>query len=211
MTIKLPDNELNRLEALFKFRILDTEQDETYDAITRVAATILDTPIAIISFIESDRAWAKSSIGWSRSQSSREHSFCATTILDIDSPLVVTDATQDERFSNNPFVVEDPNIRFYCGSPLVTTSNEAVGAICVVDTVARKTPTTNQIRALKDLSRVVIAQLELRQFIFEIQSQVEKLKEVAVVDKSEIKEIYESLNSQCDTILNRIKARNFKV
>lgn len=211
MNITLPDNELSRLEALMKFRILDTEQDETYDAITRVAASILETPIALISFVDSDRAWAKSAIGIVASQSPRELSFCTHTILDVSAPTVVTDATQDIRFSTNPYVVGDPKIRFYCGSPLVTANQEAVGSICGIDTVVRNPPTTNQIRAISDLSRVVMAQLELRQFIFDIQSQVEKLREIAIPDKSEIKDIYETLNSQCDVILDRIKARKFKV
>jgi GAF domain-containing protein len=94
------------------------------------------------------------------SETSRDVAFCAKTILQSDI-LEVRDATQDERFRDNPFVRAEPKIRFYAGAPLVTEDGYALGTLCVIDQKPRELE-AEQRESLKALSRLVVAQLEFR-------------------------------------------------
>lgn len=157
----LPFNEAERLQALAEYDILDTINEVEYDDITYLASHICGAPIAAITLIDKDRQWMKSTVGLTRGQTTRDHAFCAHTILNPNQVMIVTDATTDQRFLDNPLVLDDPMIRFYAGAPLVTPNGEALGALCVIDRAPREL-TKDQLRALSALSRQVMGQLELR-------------------------------------------------
>ncbi|HEY3124981.1 MAG TPA: GAF domain-containing protein [Thermoanaerobaculia bacterium] len=156
----LPENESERLEALQRYEVLDTESEQKFDDLTLLARHICDTPIALISFVDAERQWFKSRIGLTTSQTSRAVSFCGHAILEED-VMVVPDAAADERFADNPMVTGEPRIRFYAGAPLLTSTGHALGTLCVIDRVPREL-TAEQQDALRALARQVVAQLELR-------------------------------------------------
>jgi len=156
----LPTNEQDRLAALRQRSILDTAPESAYDEITQLAATICDTPIAVISFIDSDRQWLKSRVGIDVRETSREIAICAHTILQSD-VLVIPDALADSRFLDNPLVLEAPKIRFYAGAPLLTVEGHALGTLCVMDHTPREL-SPEQREALRVLSSQVSSQLDLR-------------------------------------------------
>jgi hypothetical protein len=150
----------DRVAALQKYAILDTEPEQAFDDLTLLASFICKTPIALISLIDEDRQWFKSKIGMKPSETPRDIAFCSVAIQQPD-VMVVPDTFKDERFRNNPFVTSEPNIRFYAGAPLVNEDGFALGTLCVIDRSPRDI-SNEQTEALRALSRLVLAQLEFR-------------------------------------------------
>lgn len=155
-----PPNEKARLAALRRLNILDTPPEQLYDDIVLIASLICEAPIALISFVDEDRQWFKAKVGIQSSETARDISFCAYAILGEDI-FTVNDATQDDRFADNPLVENEPMIRFYSGAPLQSNHGENLGTLCVIDNEARNL-TTQQEDALKALARVTVQLLERR-------------------------------------------------
>jgi len=155
----LPQNEGSRLESLHSFRILGTSCEQAFDDILRLATLICDTPIGKIGFVDQERVWFKAKIGFDFDEIPREQSFSAHAILRPDI-LLVPDPLADATFANNLLVTE-VGIRFFAGMPLITSSHQAIGAICVMDRVPHLI-TEEQIDSLRILARRSMHELELR-------------------------------------------------
>ncbi len=173
MVVSLLSKEQSRLEALARYNILDTLEEQAYDDIVGLAAFICETPIALISLVDAERQWFKARVGLEAKETPREYAFCAHAIRKPKQVMVVQDAILDPRFATNPLVAGDPNIRFYAGAPLVTPTGEALGTVCVIDRVPRVLE-EDKIEALRALSRQVVAQLELRSMVAEMERLAEE-------------------------------------
>lgn len=129
----IPVDEKVRLQELRSYDILDSLAEDEFDNLTRIAAQICGTPISLVSLVDESRQWFKSRYNLEATQTSRAHSFCAHAINLPDVPMVVEDARRDPRFCNNPLVLDDPNVIFYAGVPLVNRDGHALGTLCVID------------------------------------------------------------------------------
>jgi len=157
---EIPKNEEERLLELFKYDILDSPREAEFDDLVKLASNICKAPISLITLVDTDRQWFKAAVGIGGDETERNHAFCAHAI-NQDNPMIVKDARTDERFHDNPFVTEDPNVRFYAGMPLITPNGHRLGTLCVIDTVPREL-TEEQLFSLNVLSKQVMKLLELR-------------------------------------------------
>jgi diguanylate cyclase (GGDEF)-like protein len=155
-------DEILRQRILDDYGILDSPDEQDYDDIVKLAAFICKAPMAAITFIDRARQWTKAQVGLPGSRElPRKDSFCAHAIQTPDQLLIVRDTTQDPRFAANPLVTVKPELRFYAGAPMVGSSGAALGTLCVCDDTVRGISEA-EAEALRQLSRQVVAQLELR-------------------------------------------------
>jgi PAS domain S-box-containing protein len=155
-----PD-ETETLRALAALQVLDTAPDPEFDSLAQAAALACGVPIALVSLVDADRQWFKANLGLAGvTETPREQAFCAHAVLGPDL-LEVPDATQDERFANNPLVVGEPRIRFYAGAPLCLREGHRIGTLCVIDRQPRRL-TEAQRGLLRQLALVAASTLEGR-------------------------------------------------
>jgi PAS domain S-box-containing protein len=159
----LPFNEAERIVSLYALGLLDSEPDERFDRITRLAKSYFDFPVVLISLVDRQRQWFKSAVGLEVKEAPRNTSFCGHAILQ-DDVFAIPDATQDPRFANNPFVLNEPFIRSYYGIPLKAPDGHQVGTLCLIDFQTR-TLTPDQFETLKDMGGMVEDKMALNNII----------------------------------------------
>ena len=152
-----PADEAERLRALRERGILDTPAEERFDRLTRLARRVLDVPAAMVTMIDAERQWFKSTSGFEVTETPRDLAFCAYTIQQ-DEMFIVPDALADPRFADNPVVADGPRLRFYAGRP-VHVEGRRVGTLCVVDSRPRQLNDDDK-RALDDLAALVEEELK---------------------------------------------------
>lgn len=163
--------ELSRLGKLAEYQILDTPPEKEFDEIVQVAAALLGTPMSTVSLIDRERQWFKARYGVTGTETPREYAFCDHAIKG-DGVYVVTDATKNPLFSDNPLVTGAPDIRFYAGAPLITSDNFKLGTLCVIDTAPRDHGlSADHQRILELLARMVVNALESRRATMRAQHQ----------------------------------------
>lgn len=153
-------NEDQRVADLLRHNILDTEAETDFDELVQLAAMICGAEIALVSLVDDRRQWFKAKVGLEAQETPRDIAFCPHALHGQDI-FEIDDATQDERFHDNPLVVGEPQIRFYAGQPLRSSQGHPLGTLCVIDRYTR-TLSTAQRFALKILARQVENLLDLR-------------------------------------------------
>lgn len=153
----IPENEIERLQALYETGLLDTPVEARFERLTRLTKGYFNTEMVLISLVDRERQWFKSSQGLNAAESPRETSFCGHAILQRNIFQVV-DALEDPRFSDNPLVVGPPNIRFYAGAPLVSPKGQAIGTLCLIDSRPRQLEDAELI-ALREFADCVSAEI----------------------------------------------------
>jgi signal transduction histidine kinase len=157
---QLPLDEEIRLSELDAYNIMDTPPEKDFDNLTELVKQITQCTYAAISFIHKDRQWYKARLGSERSEVPRDLSFCSHTILQKNT-LVVPNATLDDRFSGNPAVTGGAQIRFYAGTPIVSSKGYNIGTVCVCDS-RELSFSDQQIRAMEIIALQVTKLLDLR-------------------------------------------------
>jgi diguanylate cyclase (GGDEF)-like protein len=157
-TPEFPSNEATRLETLKSLDVLDTAAEERFDRITRMSKRLFGVPIALVSLVDENRQWFKSCVGLSVSETPRDISFCGHAILG-DDIFLIPDTASDDRFADNPLVLNEPHIRFYAGCPLSSNNGSKLGTLCIIDSKPRSM-SEEDMDTLRDLSSMVERELE---------------------------------------------------
>lgn len=168
--------EADRLQALLEYEILDSPADKTFDELTQLAASICQAPISLVSLVDDCRQWFKSKVGLDVSETPREMAFCAHALGQPDELLVVNDALQDPRFAESELVLGPPHIRFYAGAPLVVSSGQVLGTLCVIDQRPREL-SAEQLENLRLLARQVVALLEFQRTLKRLKKSAVELQQ----------------------------------
>lgn len=164
-----PLNEKARLAALESYDLMDSGDDEDFNAIATIASAICGIPISLITFIDDKRQYFKSHIGTDISENLRELSFCTHAIASSEEIMVVEDATTDPRFADNPMVTGPTKLVFYAGVPLINENGFALGTLCVLDQQTHVL-SQQQVSALKSLAKQVVDKIELKNKIRKLES-----------------------------------------
>jgi diguanylate cyclase (GGDEF)-like protein/PAS domain S-box-containing protein len=188
-----PTNEEARLRLLRSLGVLDTPPEEDFDRITRVCAELLQVPITLVSLVDENRQWFKSKIGLEVCETSRDVAFCAHA-LHVPEILLIEDATQDPRFSDNPLVVGSPHIRFYAGVPLRSDDGLVLGTLCAIDTRPRDL-TAKALAAFKDLARVVERDLLRRRATLDMRAAWEGDRQAKVLSEARFALVFQQTPS----------------
>jgi two-component system, NtrC family, sensor kinase len=151
-------HETSRLKILHQYGILDTPDEADFDELTKLAAQICQTPVALITFVDDNRQWFKSKVGASVTEAPIDSGFCPFVVQNSDE-LIIPDTLTDKKFAKNPVVVFPPHVRFYAGIPLMVKEGYTLGTLCVLDFVPRKL-TQLQLQTLQTLSRQIVRLLE---------------------------------------------------
>lgn len=202
-TVPVPQQEQQRLQALDRYDLLDTSAEEELDQLTELAALVCGTPIAVISLVTSTRQWFKSKVGLTLTETPKESSFCQHA-LQTPGLLEVADARKDNRFTDNPLVVGEANLRFYAGAPLVTPQGHVLGTLCVIDTVPRIL-THDQRIGLEVLARQVMKHFELRRNRIarqEEQVQLQQVQQSLLALQEQVKKSFQSPLEQALLVLD---------
>lgn len=162
---RAPWTEAERLAALHGYNVLDTPTETEFDNITRVAALVCKTPMAVVNLVSDTRQFFKSEIGLGVREMPVEASICARVILEAEM-LVIPDLSADSRFDRNPLVSGPPHLRFYAGARLDTPEGLPLGTVCVLDYQPRPEGlSTEQQEVLRTLARQAMAYLELKRAV----------------------------------------------
>ena len=182
--------ETTRLTRLHGLHILDTAREPLFDSLVRMATEVCGSSMALISLIDAERQWFKADVGLGGlRETPREYAFCAHAICS-DDLTEVPDARDDARFANNPFVRDEPGVRFYAGAPLVLPCGQRVGTLCVLDTHARRL-TDAQRRTLRSLADMTTQALTMRRDLIDRTLAVRHESEDALAAKNaELNDLY---------------------
>jgi two-component system, sensor histidine kinase and response regulator len=148
-----------RLDALRRSQLMDSEPEEVFDRLTRLATKLLGTPVATMTLVDDTRQYFKSSVGTAVNQAPLSHSFCQHVVTG-GAPLVVTDARQDPRVKDNG-AVEDLDVIAYCGVPLTDADGHTLGSFCAIEHTPREW-TEIEIEILTELAHNIMTELDLR-------------------------------------------------
>jgi GAF domain-containing protein len=167
-----------RVEALRAAGLLTDSPEEAYDRFTRLAATIVEAPIALFTVITEDEQRFRSQFGLEEPLATERrtpisHSFCQYVILS-SAPLEVTDAREHPTVRGNP-AIEELQVIAYLGVPLITRKGETLGSLCCIDHEPREWKQRDR-EVLKDLAAATVTEVELRRTTREAVELAERLE-----------------------------------
>ncbi|WMJ73591.1 GAF domain-containing sensor histidine kinase [Cytophagaceae bacterium ABcell3] len=189
--LPIPKNEQKRLESILDYDFLDAHYEKDLDQLTTFASKLFNVPIVLITIIDEKRQWFKSNHGLSVKETERSISFCQYTIMGEDI-FEIENTHKDDRFSSNPLVTHEPEIRFYAGTPLINEKGYAMGSLALIDKQPRKLSEEEK-KNLKLLGKQVIVFFELTMNKKALEKEKELLEKRVIERTQEINKQYEEL------------------
>lgn len=171
-----PADEKSRLAALEELQLANSDPEDNYDNITRLASFICNTPVSLITLIDEEKQWFKSKVGTNIEEAPRDISHCTHALLQPLELMEVKDTRKDIRFKDNPYTTGDPKILFYAGMPIKSHNGKALGTLCVLDTKPNSL-SPEQKTALKSLAKQVENLFELRRHNLKLEQTSKALKD----------------------------------
>lgn len=150
--------EAERLRALNNYEILDTPREGNFDRITKLVATLLKTPVALVSIVDKDRIWFKSKYGFPAREIPKNAELFASSFLSKEFEFI---SAKSERSLTNPILAYNSGFKFYASAPLVTSDGHSLGILCVLDKKPRQI-TDEEKKILNDLAAVIMDEMEMR-------------------------------------------------
>lgn len=155
----------HRLAVLSSYNTIEMGQDRTLDALCNLLLSTFGVPMAAVSLVDERVTHHIGMAGCVFGDLPNENTFCSRAI-ESTTPFLVEDATCDDRFSANPFVIDPPGIRFYLGAPLIAPDGSTLGAICALDTKTRTCTPEEQVK-LASLASTAVEILNMRRVLRE--------------------------------------------
>ena len=195
----IPDNDLERLSALDRYRIMDSPSEESFDNIARLATQIFNVPISLVSLVDADRVFFKANIGMGKAkQADRGKSLCALAVLDAD-VTIFEDALKEPCLIANPNVTGSFGLRFYAGAPLITHDGFLIGTLCIIDQQPRVFTEKEKV-ILTGLARAVMDQIELRLSALNELDKQQTVNDELTEQREEVQSINEELRQSQENL-----------
>ncbi|MET0440026.1 MAG: sensor domain-containing diguanylate cyclase [Devosia sp.] len=153
-------SEDERLAAVERYDILDTPREPAFDRIAALVRLVFGVETSIVSMIDAHRQWYKASEGTPLTEVPISETFCRYAMTGPE-PMIVPDASQDERFRDSPHVTAERGVRFYASVPLTTEDGHNIGTICAIDSHPRQF-SGRELEIFRELARVAMSEMELR-------------------------------------------------
>jgi len=203
-----------RLDALYRYHILDTPPEPQFDRLVSLAARFFNLPMALISFIDEDRQWFKARYGVAGSEVPRCESFCSVAITH-DEVLLITDVTLHEGFQSYPGVIGEPHVRCYAGAPMTTPEGAKIGTFCVFGPEPRAFSEQDR-DLLASFAEMAMSELQLRQALDEVSQIAMKDALTELPNRVQLRQLLTEACHRADTsgekvILGLLDIDRFKV
>jgi len=185
MSSPIPPNEAERLDALRRLHVLDTEPEPAFDRLTQIARQVFDVPYAAVSLVAERRQWLKAACGWDRGSTARERSLCTHAVA-AGEVLVVEDLNHDDRFADHPLAAPDTSLRFYAGAPLTVKDGVHVGTLCVGDDRPRSFETEDRtlLSMLADAAADLLRARQANQTVHSLASALAQIEEAVLITEA---------------------------
>jgi signal transduction histidine kinase len=157
----IPPNDEQRLQALYRYEILDTPPEGAFNRVAEMATKVFNIPIALVSLVDKERVFFKANVGLpGHKEAKRGESLCSLAVLQ-DRPTVFEKAENEACLLANPFVAGSFGLKFYAGAPLITHDGFRIGTMCIIDKVEREFSEKDQ-AILQDMAAIVMDEIEIR-------------------------------------------------
>ena len=157
----IPVDEPERLQAIQRYRLIESIPIGYFNRLANIVARTFGVPIALVSIVEKSVVQFPGNFGMPDTEKvSRGMSLCSLAVLD-DCPTVFKDALKEPCLLTNPLVTGGFGLRFYAGSPILTSDNFAIGTVCVVDKQPRDFSDLDK-QLLQYFAHLAMQEIEMR-------------------------------------------------